>query len=104
MQANNDELRAFGERRQYEQEADAAAIVGNVYASAAHAFEVLGAYLGRLRGADRARVIEAVCRKVEATIEAERYFLAACRSQQIAPKRKGFRAWLSQAFTCNKGA
>ena len=78
MQASPDYLRAFGERRQREEERNAVAFLGTRYRRIADSLEVFGAYLGELRGDARAAAIRDLCKRVGLTVRAELAFLDLC--------------------------
>lgn len=97
MQASQDDLKAFGERRAREEERNAIAFIGERYRRNGHAFEVFGAYLGELRGDARAAAIRDLAKRVGLTVKAELAFLDMCghpyprdREPVVAPVGTGW--------------
>lgn len=71
MQASEDELAAFGERRRREEERDAVAWLGGEYRRLGNSFDVFASYVGQLRSDHRADALADLARRVGHTIKGE---------------------------------
>src|SRR5678815_3005942 len=71
MQATENELRAWGERKQREEERDAVAWLGSEYRRIGNALDVFASYLGRLQPHHRADALAELARRVQETVKGE---------------------------------